>query len=69
MSEKNPQPAPRRVVRSRGGRRATLPPVPGTDPEPERNAGRPESESDVSWGDDASGNDKRLRGDKPPHWG
>ncbi|WP_141898729.1 hypothetical protein [Paramicrobacterium agarici] len=68
MNER-PEPAPRRIVRSRGGRRATLPAAPGTDPEPERGRPRPQSDSDETWGDDPSGNDRRLRADKPPHWG
>ena len=29
---------------------------------------RPESDSDLSWGDQIPDNDERLRSDKPPHW-
>ena len=52
-------------------RRVTTPPVPGSDPEPQRSAEavRAAEDADVSWGDRGGENDSRLIADKPPHWG
>jgi hypothetical protein len=43
-------------------------PAPGSDPTP--SAGERATEDEPrAWGDDPTGNDARLRADKPPHWG
>jgi high-mobility group nucleosome-binding domain-containing protein 2 len=59
------------VPEPRRHRRVTTPPVPGTDPEPQRRdeVVRAGEDAEESWGDRAAGNDDRLRADVPPHWG
>jgi hypothetical protein len=61
-----PAGADRPLRRSRGGRRATLPAKPGTDPSPHD---APVPDPDVPpLRPDTGPNDSRLRQDVPPHY-
>jgi high-mobility group nucleosome-binding domain-containing protein 2 len=64
----------RRPVRR--SRRASTPPVPGSDPTPQADAHAPAvraaEDAPQGWGDApaaSDANDDRLRLDRPPHWG
>ncbi|AJW78345.1 hypothetical protein [Clavibacter michiganensis] len=64
----------RRPVRR--SRRASTPPVPGSDPTPQAAARAPAvpaaEDAPQGWGDApaaSDANDDRLRLDRPPHWG
>ncbi|WP_440694981.1 hypothetical protein [Clavibacter nebraskensis] len=57
-------------------RRASTPPVPGSDPTPQAAARAPavpaSEDAPQGWGDApaaSDANDDRLRLDRPPHWG
>ncbi|OUE22178.1 hypothetical protein BFL34_00219 [Clavibacter michiganensis] len=61
---------------ARRSRRASTPPVPGSDPTPQAAARAPAvpaaEDAPQGWGDApaaSDANDDRLRLDRPPHWG
>ncbi|MGO1435315.1 MAG: hypothetical protein ACTJFR_03430 [Canibacter sp.] len=52
-------------------RRVIVPPAPGVDPAPGRGTldNTSEDEPPETHREATNGNDARLKGDKPPHWG
>jgi hypothetical protein len=60
---------------SRIPRRAQRPGAADADPAPQKlprsreTPARAAEDTDRAWGDQATGNDERLKNDVPPHWG
>ncbi|MCI2959441.1 hypothetical protein MN032_17290 [Agromyces atrinae] len=61
----SPYPERQRVERASSGRRARLTPVEGSDPSPEAPV---RDETPAGPAPAPSGNDDRLRRERPPHW-